>query len=261
MRKCKWCGTSGWLLKISGEGLCQKCEADVKMRVHQVTRVLNENLNLMRRARELDTRLAKGHDAIRQLQELIPYYQGGLVKLQPSPQELVARIYMTQRKITNQHIDQLFKAALMQAQKAPTDVAKGQYLTEVVETIEKYKAELGKTNEIRWRKRLEQDREKLLVQGNKQKDQGKTRRAKAINQYIEALDMLRADDNGDPENKHRIEQIKKRIRDLGGKLPAHWSEKARDEIAREEKARDEKVQDEKVRDDTVQSGGDGLPAN
>ncbi len=236
MRKCKWCGNSGWLLKISREGLCQKCESEVKMRVLHTTRILNENLNLMRRAKELDTRLAKGQDAIKQLQELIPYYQKGLVKLQPSPQELVARIYMTERKITSQHIETLFKAALIQAEKAPTDVAKGQYLTQVVEAIEKYKGQLGKTNELRWRNRLERDREKLLVSGNKKKEEGKGRRAKAINQYIEALDMLRADDNGDPENKNRIEQIKKRIRELGGKLPEHW-------------------------DDAVQSGGDGLPAS
>ena len=204
------------------------------MRVLHATRVLNENLNLMRRARELDTRLSKGQDAIKQLQELIPYYQKGLVKLQPSPQELVARIYMTERKITNQHIEQIFKAAVAQARKAPTDIAKGQYLTQVVEAIEKYKAQLGKTNELRWRNRLERDREKLLVTGNK-KDQDSNRRSKAINQYIEALDMLRADDTGDPEHKNRIEQIKKRIRELGGKLPDHW-------------------------DDAVQSGGDGLPA-
>lgn len=233
MRKCKWCGNSGWLLKISKEGLCQKCDADVKMRVLHATRMLNENLNLMRRAKEIDTRLAKGQQAIKQLRELMPYFDKGLVNLEPAPQELVARIYMAERNITHQYIDHLFKRAIAEAQKAPSASARGQYITPVIEAIEKYKGQLGKTNEMRWRKRLEEDREKLLVEGahqaGKKKDQ-------AINQYIEALDMLRADDTGDPGHKKRIEQIKARIRQLGGKIPEHW-------------------------DNSVEQGGDGLPAS
>lgn len=235
VRKCKWCGNSGWLLKISKESLCQKCETEVKMRVLHATRVLNENLNLMRRAKEIDTRLAKGQMAIKQLQELVPYYQKGLVKLDPSPQELVARIYMAERNITNEHIESLFKVAAAQAKKASSSAARGQYLTELVEAVDKYKAQLGKSNEMRWRKRLEADRGKLLVE-NAGKDAGSGKRDMAIDQYIEALDMLRADDNGDPANKNRIEQIKKRINDLGGKVPDNW-----------EKA--------------VKTGGDGLPAD
>ncbi|MFK7844461.1 MAG: hypothetical protein AB8G77_04100 [Rhodothermales bacterium] len=205
------------------------------MRVLHATRVLNENLNLMRRAKEIDTRLAKGQMAIKQLQELVPYYQKGLVKLDPSPQELVARIYMAERNITNEHIESLFKVAAAQAKKASSSAARGQYLTELVEAVDKYKAQLGKSNEMRWRKRLEADRGKLLVE-NAGKDAGSGKRDMAIDQYIEALDMLRADDNGDPANKNRIEQIKKRINDLGGKVPDNW-----------EKA--------------MKSGGDGLPAD
>lgn len=204
------------------------------MRVLHATRVLNENLNLMRRAKEIDTRLSKGQLAIKQLQELVPYYQKGLVKLNPSPQELVARIYMAERDITNEHIESLFKIAATQAKKASSTAAKGQYLTELVEAVDKYKGQLGKTYEIRWRKRLEKDRGKLLVE-NAGKDAGSGKRDMAIDQYIEALDMLRADDNGDPANKNRIEQIKKRISDLGGKVPDNW---------------------EKV----VKTRGDGLPA-
>lgn len=204
------------------------------MRVLHATRVLNENLNLMRRAKEIDTRLAKGQLAIKQLQDLIPYYEKGLVNLKPSPQELVARIYMAERNITHQHIEGLFSVAAAQVKKAPSTDAKGQYLTQLVEAIDKYKSQLGKTNEIRWRKRLEKDRGKLLVERAKN-DEGVGRRDKAIDQYIEALDMLRADDNGDPGHQNRIEQIKKRIRELGGKVPDSW-------------------------ENALKTGGDGLPA-
>ena len=59
---------------------------------------------------------------------------------------------------------------------------------------------------MRWRKRLEDDREKLLVEGKKASRQEKG--YLPINQYIEALDMLRADDTGDPgsQEAHRTDQ-------------------------------------------------------
>ena len=205
------------------------------MRVLHATRVLNENLELMRRAKEIDTRLSKGELAIKQLQDLIPYYRKGLVSLNPSPQELVARIHMAKRNISHEYIDGLFKEALAQVKKAPPTAPTGQYLTPVVEAIEKYKSQLGKTNEIRWRKRLEENRSELLVE-NPTKDAGELRRDRTIKQYIEALDMLRADDKGDPEHKNKIAKIKKRIRDLGGKIPDTW-------------------------ENVVKQGGDGLPAD
>ncbi len=205
------------------------------MRVLHATRVLNENLNLMRRAKEIDTRLAKGQLAIKQLQDLIPYYEKGLVNLKPSPQELVARIYMAERNITHQHIENLFKYAAAQVKKTPSTEAKGQYLSQLVEAIDKYKNQLGKSNEIRWRKRLERDRSLLLVE-KASNDAGDGRRERAIDQYLEALDMLRADDTGDPKQKGRIEQIKKRIKDLGGQIPESWEK-------------------------SLETGGDGLPTS
>ena len=96
------------------------------MHVLHATRMLNENLNLMRRAKEIDTRLAKGQQAVKQLRELMPYYEKGLVNLDPAPQELVARIYMAERNITHQYIDQLFNSALAveDAKKAPSASAR-----------------------------------------------------------------------------------------------------------------------------------------
>ena len=207
------------------------------MRILHATRALNENLSLMRHAKEIDTRLAKGQLAIKQLQDLIPYYERGLVQLKPSPQELVIRIHNAERNITHQYIDQLFRSAAEQAKKATSTSVRNQFLQQVFEAVEKYKTQLGKTNEMRWRKRLEKNRGNLLVE-SAGKDAGKGRRKLAIDQYIEALGMLRADDTGDPEHKKRIEQVKKHIRELGGKIPESWKKTK-----------------------PIESGGDGLPAS
>jgi hypothetical protein len=220
MRKCKWCGKSGWFLNISKEGLCQKCDPEVKARIMYASRIMNESLVMMRRAKNIETQLSRGQLAIEQLQEIIPYHNKGLVILRPSPQEMVARIHHQGRSIVNRHIEHLYKSALQEIQQTDDPATRVRLLDIVLAEIEKYDVQLGQSNTQNWRKKVESDKASLLVE-KAEKDIGKGRRL-AIDQYIEALDMLRTDDSTDPHNKRRIDKIKKRIRDLGGEVPQRW---------------------------------------
>ena len=220
MRTCKWCGKTGWLLKISKDGLCQKCDPEVQARITHTSRVLNENLVMMRHAKDVETQLSKGQHAIKQLLEIIPYYEKGLVSLKPSPQEMVARIHHEERRIVGRHIETKYKAALLRARQVSDNDLREQYLNEVLGEITRYSPQLGKAITMRWEKKIASDKAALLIE-KEQEGIAKGSRL-AIDQYIEALDMMRTDDMGDPENQHRIAKIKKRIRDLGGELPQRW---------------------------------------
>ena len=66
-----------------------------------------------------------------------------------------------------------------------------------------------------WSKRIERLRgQKRAEEASKSSDYGN--RQRALDQYIEALDMLKADDSGSEADTARIEDIKERIRELGG---------------------------------------------
>ena len=221
MRTCKWCGKSGWLLSLSKDGLCQKCESEVRMRVVHTTRMLNECLMLMRRAGEVDARIAKGQQAIGQLQELLPYYEKGLVELKPSPQEWVARIFHAERTIVNNHIQRMIDDVKTNEQKSSSKESRVQVLNNVLDTVERYKSQLGAAKTTEWKKRIEGYMGKIILK-KAESDVEHGRRERAIDQYLEALDILRADDTGDPEQTNRIEKIKSRIKELGGEVPVKW---------------------------------------
>ena len=170
----------------------------------------------MKQAGDLDQRLAKGQTAIEKLRELVPFYEKGLVKLNPSPQEWVAHIYGAIRDMTNKHISTLLETAIREAQRVRSPVEKSKRLTSVLDSIIQYEVHLGKTNVARWRRRVESEMGYLIAESDRAAERDAKR---TIGQYVEMLDILQAEDQGDPEVLVQIEKYKKLITDLGGELP------------------------------------------
>ena len=222
MRKCKWCGKSGLLLSVSQEGLCKKCESEVRMQIVHATRVLHENIMLLRQDTDPDVCIERGELAIAQLQELLPYYEKGLLELKPSPQEWVARIYHTERHIIDNHIKKLLAAFKKDIQRGISQESRVERLQHVLEVVNKYKPQLGEAKATDWKKRIEAYMSTMLLKKVDDPRMDEAQRERTIDQYLEALDILRADDTGEPEHQNRIEEIKSRIKQLGGTIPAKW---------------------------------------
>ncbi|MEZ4702328.1 MAG: hypothetical protein R2834_18495 [Rhodothermales bacterium] len=181
----------------------------------------------MRRSRDVDVRLARSQEAIRNLRELVPYFEKGLLSLKPSPQEWVARIYVTERKFVREYIEGLLRSVGADAGDGISDKPpKVEQLNRIIEAIEKYRVQLGEANAMLLRKRVEHNLSGFLLE-SAERDTSKGNRERALDQYIEALDMMRTDIGDDPDQKNRIENIKTRIRDLGGKVPKRWEEAER----------------------------------
>ena len=224
MRKCKWCGKSGWFLSLSKEGFCQSCESNVRTEIVQATQSLNESLTLMRRSKDVDLRLNKSQVAIQKLRELVPFYERGLVSLRPSPQEWVAHIYQAVREIVNKHVSNSLESATKQARLLREPTEKVKLLTEVLDVVTKYEIQLGKVNTLRWKKRIESEIGYLLNSNEVERGESKDTE-RTLSHYHETLAILQADFNGDPDQAHQIEKIKKLIKDLGGDLTEGSQEK------------------------------------
>lgn len=187
-------------------------------------RALNEDLAVMRRSRDLDVRLARGQDAIRHLRELVPFYEKGLLSLKPSPQEWVARMYVTERTFAREYVEGLLNAVGTDAYENGGDrPPKVEQLNRVIEAIETYRVQLGEVNALMLRQKVEQSLSGFLLE-SAEKDSTKGQRERALDQYIEALDMMRSDKAQNADQQRRIDSIKTRIRDLGGHVPKRWEE-------------------------------------
>lgn len=227
MRQCTWCGHKGWFLSLSRDRLCQKCETTVWSRIVGAMRALNETLAGLKQSRDIEMRLQRSQDAIRNLRELVPFFEKGLVTLKPSPQEWVARIYVTERAFVREHIERMLNAVGEEDETANGEfVPRVTQLNRVIETIEKYRVHLGEGNATLLRKQVEHQLSRFLL-ASAEKDKSKGNRERALDQYIEALDMMRTDLGEDADQQQRIENIKDRIRDLGGRVPKRWDEAER----------------------------------
>ena len=216
MRTCKWCGKSGWFLSLSKDGFCQSCESTVKSNVIQATQILNQSLALMKRGKGLDFRLSKAALAIEKLRELLPFYNKKLLRLSPSPQEWVAHIHSEQRKMVVQHVSTLFNQAKKEALRTVDATQRTNAFESVLAALSKYEGHLGKANTQQWQSRVESELEHLTrdVENAEKKEKGR-----AMNQYLETLDILRSEYTGEREQALEIQRVEKLIRDLGGKVP------------------------------------------
>ena len=196
----------------------------MKSNVIHATQVLNECLRLMKRAKDLDMRLAKAKVAIEKLRELLPYYQKGLVRLNPSPQEWVTRIHSEERKMANQHVGSLMKDAIRRAQQATNADHRAAVFEPVEEAIQKYSDHLGKANKVRWLSRIETEMG-YLIKDLENAALKKSERDVALDQYKETLAMIKSEFSGTREQVMEIKRIEKLIKDLGGGLPAPSNEK------------------------------------
>lgn len=191
----------------------------MKSNIIHATQVLNECLRLMKKAKDLDLRLSKSKLAIQKLRELLPYYQKGLVRLKPSPQEWVIRIHSEERKMANQYVSSLMKEAIRHARQTPNASQRSIAFQKVEEAISKYSDQLGRANKARWESRIETETGYLLKD---LENTGKrtSERDVALAQYMETLTMMRSEFTGSPEQVHEIKRIEKLITDLGGQLPS-----------------------------------------
>lgn len=202
----------------------------MKSNIIHATQVLNECLRLMKKAKDLDLRLSKAKLAIQKLRELLPYYEKGLVRLKPSPQEWVTRIHSEERKITNQHVNVLLKEAIRHAKQAPNASQRSIAFQKVEEAVSKYGDHLGRANKARWQSRIESETG-FLLKDLESAGKRTTERDVALAQYIETLTMLRSEFTGSPDEIKELKRIEKLITDLGGQLPGSDQKEAKSDNA------------------------------
>ena len=91
MGTCKWCGKSGWLVRVTKNGMCAGCHDTHTPRVLGKLRRVGDSIAIVDSGEVLKKRVERCEEIVRIARQLIPYEDRGIPLCNPPPSELIPR--------------------------------------------------------------------------------------------------------------------------------------------------------------------------
>jgi len=222
MGQCKWCSRTGWFLSLTSEGLCSSCKPIVHMDVVQRIRIINDSMKIINNSKNLDTRLSRLELLIDHANALLRYEQKGIFVADQSPSSILSKYLGMKDQIIIESLKNDADLAIAKSKSAATLSAKINVLQKVLIKIKEYEYKTTKSNALYSLGKLISNQmhryqlENYLDAANKA--EFKSQKNKALDQYYEALYLLKHDDVDDTLQHEQINAIEKKIIELGGSI-------------------------------------------
>lgn len=220
MAQCKWCDRSGWFLSLNPLGLCSTCSPIIHMEASQRTRIINDSVKVISDSKNLETRLSRVDQLIEHANGLLRYEKRGISVIDPPASSFLEDYGGRHDQIIFEALTADASMALSKANVAPSYSTKINLLSKVLLKIREYKPRTHHPESLDSLERQVQSAiqnvqlKQHLESAKKHEFKGQNK--KALDQYYEALYLLRHDDIDDSvQNKH-ISFIEAKITSLGG---------------------------------------------
>jgi hypothetical protein len=219
MASCKWCGKSGWLLRISANGMCDTCEAtEIPVIVHQV-RAIKEAQDLVESSKVFETRVGKCEEIVGNAEDLLPYEIKGITVVEPSAAELKSAYEAKREEMVMEHFRAETERLLARAGLLPTPQAMIAEATQALIKIDEARRDYG----VEDPSLLESEQQvRHFIQATElssclqeaRKDELKGNREGALERYREALFFLTTEGTDHELRRENAGEIEERIRQL-----------------------------------------------
>jgi len=223
MATCKWCGDSGWLVIVTPNGLCSKCNSVVGMDVNQRKRIMDDCIKLVHESSKLETRLSRLDLLLEHAHALSEYEMRGIPTIDPPPSAVLSQYEGMHDEIVLDSLQQQTQTAMSKSEAATTTRTKLSPLEKALAKVRDYQRQMNNLPSL-----LSLQAEIVTLMHTIQLDdylekatkaEFKGQRKKAVDQYYEALYFLRTDVIDDSLQKAHISAIEAKIVELGGELP------------------------------------------
>jgi hypothetical protein len=247
MSQCKWCGSNGWFLKLSANGLCKSCDPSVIATIKSHLRVINDCARVIEESENLKTRLSNCDILLEKARSLLNYENKDIPTIDPLPSHYIHEYTEMRNKIILDDIEQTVAKVLTKTKGATTPQSKHREVNRALLKIQESKQELPdkifvdelEALEVRVKKMLEIQESKKglfnekiieelesrvntlfpLSQLNAYLEEARIAESKgnvnkALGKYQEALSFLRTDKIDDSIKAEKIEEIEKMISEL-----------------------------------------------
>jgi hypothetical protein len=182
-------------------------------------RVLKESVELARSGKTYSTRLSRTDVALQHAENLVQYERAGIPTVDPTPSELVTMLKEHRQEVVDTELTAIVRKAKQKASLAATPRTQERALATAVIKVREVSEAAGANEESAAGHvaDLESEIHRVKLDGfleAARKAEFKGNAKKAVDQYQEALFLLRNDDVDDACQAEEMSQIEAKIREL-----------------------------------------------
>ncbi|SFT96543.1 hypothetical protein [Halomonas saccharevitans] len=219
MGQCRFCERKGFFLSVDTNGLCENCAPQVLHDITQRHRIIEDCLRLARDGKTFATRLSRCDLLFEHLEHLLQYENKGIPTLTPSPSDILSEFKGYRDKLIIEEAQKVAQKAKEKSEVASTITAKHNALAN---GLLKSQEIIRNTSDASVGEELERGFKYLMYKVKldgfleaAKKAEFKGNNKKAIDQYQEALFLIRNDDIPDDQQGVEIQQIEAKLIELG----------------------------------------------
>ncbi len=218
MASCKWCKKSGVFVKVDYRGLCKSCSAEVSFELQQRARVIDSSLKIVNDGKVFKTRWERCELVLEHARQLQRYEQMDISVSEPSPSTVISNLEEVQEEILTEQIELILKDSISKAKLAKTDSSITSAINMGITKLEKLSDIVGDEDSVfQAMDTLNEQSKKILYSSfieKAKKFEFKEQYSKALDQYYEALYVLKTDDVNDAKQVAEIEELEQKIQEL-----------------------------------------------
>lgn len=214
MAQCKWCKKKGFFRSVDSNGLCTTCAPGILFDIQQRFRIVNDCMRLAQDGKTFKTRYSRCNLLLEHAEQLLKYEKQGIGTISPAPSAILDEFGILKKKIVSEELGAIVDNAKSNAEVATTVRSKLSALSKGILKARELPVDELDTSEIE----NELNNEILQIKLNgfeeaAKKAEFKGNAKKAIDQYAEALFLLKEEENPKKYSK-TMNEIQKKLDNL-----------------------------------------------
>jgi len=220
MSECKLCGKKGLFVSVNSFGLCSNCAPRVAIDVQQRVRIIIDCLRLISESKNLETRISRCDILIQHATALKQYEDKGISTLENNilPSKLIERYSNTKDTLILEALNDEFEQLVAKSEiikSISTIINNASKILLKVNEMKKQLNNKDKLNEVEEKvKKFVHDKKVNSYLEAARKADFKGQKAKAIDQYKEALYFIKNDNIDDSLQANELAEVEKKIEEL-----------------------------------------------
>jgi len=205
-------------VKVDYRGLCKSCAPKVSFELQQRARVIESSLKIVNDGKVFKTRWERCELVLDHARQLQRYEQMDISVSDPSPSTVIANLEEVKEEILAEQIELILKDSISKAKLAKTDSSTTAAINKGITKLENLSEIVGDEDSVfKAIDKLNSQSNKILYSyfiEKAKKFEFKEQYSKALDQYYEALYVLKTDDVDDAEQGAEIKELELKIQEL-----------------------------------------------